>query len=92
LRIDNTRGDLVIIDNDEIIYAMALEKVQDFDRQSILVHGHGINCHQIGHETFANLRVRLKVPCKIAVCENAQQFSIFAGYNSSTGPDTGHGV
>ena len=51
---------------------MALKQIENFDRQLVFVHGHGIERHQVGHQAFADLRVGLKISHKIAVRKNAE--------------------
>jgi len=42
LRIDNADWDLVIIDHDEIVDPMALEQVENFHRELVLMNRHRI--------------------------------------------------
>ena len=34
---------------------MALEQIENFDRQFVLVHRHRIERHQVGHQPLADL-------------------------------------
>src|ERR1043166_4755329 len=72
LRIDDADGDVVVIDDDEIVDAMTLEKVEDFDGELVLVNAHRVERHQIGDEPFADFRVGLKMAREIAVSKDAE--------------------
>ena len=42
LRIDDAHRHIVIIDHDKVVDAMAIQQIQNLDRQFVFVHGHGI--------------------------------------------------
>lgn len=42
LRINNPHRNFVVIDHDQIIDAVALQQIQNFDRELVLVHRHRI--------------------------------------------------
>ena len=54
---------------------MALEQIEHFDREFVLVHDHRIERHQIGHQTLAHSRIGLKMPDEIAVGKNPEQIA-----------------
>ena len=55
LRIDNADRGLAIVDHDEIIDAMALEEIQNFHGEFVLVNRYGVKCHEIAHEAVGDL-------------------------------------
>lgn len=72
LRIDDADGGFVVVDDDEVVDAMLLKQVQDFDREFVLMDGDRVECHQIGDKTLAHFRVGLKMAREIAVGKNAE--------------------
>ena len=62
---------------------MTLQQVQNFHCQFFLVHRDWIKRHQIRHESFANSRVRLKMPHEISVREYAEKLVVFVRHNGS---------
>lgn len=45
LRIDDADGHAAVVDHDQIIDAMTLEQIQDFDGKLVLMHDNGIERH-----------------------------------------------
>jgi hypothetical protein len=72
LRIDDADRQVVIVDDDQIVDAMALEEVEDFDGEFVLVHAYGIERHQVGNQAFADFGIGLKMAGEIAVREDAE--------------------
>jgi len=72
LRINNADRRVVVVNDDEIIDAMAFQKIENFDGQFVLVHAYRIQRHQIRHQTLAYFRVVLKMPGEIAMGKNAE--------------------
>jgi len=45
LRINNADGSVVVVNHDQIVDAMTLEKVENLDRKFVFVHAHRVQCH-----------------------------------------------
>ena len=83
-------GAWLIVDDHEIVDAMAFEQVQNFHREFVLMDRDGIERHQIAHEAVGDFCVGLEVADEIAVGENAEQLAFFIGDDGGAGADVGH--
>jgi hypothetical protein len=72
LGIDDPDRNAVIINHDQVVDAVALEEIKNFNREFIFMHSHRVQSHQICNETFADLWIELKMPHEIAMGKNTQ--------------------
>src|SRR3954454_6597150 len=72
LRVDDSDRHALFVHDDEIVDLVALEEGQYFHGDLVLLHGDGIQRHKVGHEPFADPRIVLEMPRKIAVRENPE--------------------
>ena len=84
------RPEPVIVDHHKIVDPMAFEQVQDFHGELVLMDRDRIQRHQVAHQTVGDFGIRLEVPHKIAMGENAEQLSVFIGHNRGAGAHIGH--